>query len=104
MHWTVWVRLKPILSLINWLHLDIDWIATEMRPLSNETFVVSDDKVVHILILFLGVKTPLQIAMVVCLSVGLSVCLSTILKCPPKSLKLATSSNIYHKVAPDDNR
>jgi len=24
--------------------LDIDWIATEMRPLSNETFVVCDDK------------------------------------------------------------
>jgi len=25
-------------------HLDIDWIATEMRPLTNETFVVFDDK------------------------------------------------------------
>ena len=53
---------------------------------------------------FLGVKTPLQIAMVVCRSVCRSVCLSTILKCPPKSLKLASSSNRYHKVASDDNR
>ena len=49
---------------------------------------------------FLGVKTPLQIAKVVCRSV----CWSTILKCPTKSLKLAASSNIYHKVASDDNR
>ena len=30
------------------LPLDIDWIATEMRPLSNEPFVVFEDKVVYI--------------------------------------------------------
>ena len=27
------------------IFLDIDWIATEMRPLTNETFVVFHDKV-----------------------------------------------------------
>ena len=34
------VSLRPTLFV-----LDIDWIATEMRPLTNETFVVFDDKV-----------------------------------------------------------
>ena len=33
------------LRFLNTILEDIDWIATEMRPLTNETFVVFQDKV-----------------------------------------------------------
>ena len=39
------LKKKNFYKFLSFSPIDIDWIATEMRPLSNETFVVFDDKV-----------------------------------------------------------